>query len=135
MITKAIVLHMAMSIASNAEHTYDANTIITTIANTANTKHEAAILLIMAWHESRFKKDAIGDKGKAFGAWQLHRTSNEVLTNQTLAAHIAIVRLRNSETLCPAHPLAVYAKGNCHDKDGIAISDSRMREVERIEQQ
>jgi hypothetical protein len=133
MISKIIVLHMAMAIAPGAEHTQDAHIIIQTIANMSQSKHEAAILLIQAWRESRFNKNAIGDKGKALGPWQLHRVPNEVLTNLPLATRITLARLRESNTLCPAHPLATYAKGNCHNKEGIAISDSRMKEVERIE--
>ena len=124
---------MAMAIAPGAEHTQDAHTMIPTIAKMAKSNHEAAILLLMAWRESRFKRKAIGDKGKALGPWQLHRVPTEVLTNLPLATHITIIRLRDSETLCPAHPLAVFAKGNCQNKDGITISDSRMKEVELIE--
>jgi len=133
MISKIIVIHMAMAIAPGAEHTQDAHIIIQTIANMSQSKHEAAILLIQAWYESRFNKNAIGDKGKALGPWQLHRVPREVLTNLPLAARITIARLRESDTLCPAHPLAVYAKGNCRNKEGIAISDSRMIKVEKIE--
>jgi hypothetical protein len=133
MMNATIVFHMAMAIAPRAEYTQDAHTIITTIARMATSKHEAAKLLIQAWRESRFKINAVGDKGKALGAYQLHRAPTEVLTNIALATRITIARLRESETLCPAHPLVVFAKGNCQNKEGIAISDARMKEVEKIE--
>jgi hypothetical protein len=133
MIPVKIVIHMAMAIAPRAEHTQDAHAIIAIIANMSQSKHDAAMLLVQAWRESRFKKDAVGDKGKALGPWQLHRAPSQVLTDLGLATRITLARLHESETLCPAHPLATYAKGNCKNKEGIAISDARMKEVERIE--
>jgi Transglycosylase SLT domain len=131
MIEAAIVLKMAMAIAPGAEKVNQARQVIATVATVAETKHDAALLLYMAWKESRFNKNAVGDAGLALGAWQLHSAPRSVLWDLPKAASITLARLRYSETACPAFPLAVYASGNC--KQGHTVSNARMAEVTRIE--
>jgi hypothetical protein len=130
-IAYSIVFVMATAIAPGAEKTQDAKPVMQAIAATATNNHDAALLLIVAWRESRFKNGVIGDGGLALGPWQSHNAPRAVLWNLPLAAKVALARIRYGETVCPQFPLAVYASGNC--KKGHAVSDARMKEVKRLE--
>lgn len=79
-----------------------------------------AQLLLIAWHESRWNPHAIGDQGRAWGAFQLHgpwRVGVPIyeltLSKQVVLALDAIHYLR---TLCGDHPmrwLGAFASGKC----------------------
>src|SRR5258708_586939 len=45
---------------------------------------EAAILVSLAWHESRFKIDAVGDHGQSVGLYQISRSNLSVPSSMVL---------------------------------------------------
>jgi hypothetical protein len=92
---------------------------------------EAATLLETAYEESRFKPNAIGDHGAAFGVYQLHRVPMYVGFDLHLATPIARDRLRSSAELCPGAPLAPYI-GGCHNRTARRVSAHRLAIVERL---
>ena len=64
----------------------------------------AAILVAVAWHESRFTRDAVGDQGKSFGLYQIQppsgRVNSKMLTVAREATFIAIGLIRDSIQHC-----------------------------------
>ncbi len=87
----------------------------------------AALLVAVAYHESRFDPKAVGDGGRSFGLFQHQRggTSNFA---PAVAAPRALETMRASLNACRARPaderLAAYASGRC-DK-GLAASRARL---------
>ncbi len=67
-------------------------------------KLTAAILVSLAWHESRFRKDAVGDQGRSFGLYQIQpptaRVKSTLLTRPRDASFIAIDLIRSSIRHC-----------------------------------
>lgn len=102
----------------------------------------AAILVAVAWHESRFHKSIIGDQGKSFGLFQIQpptaKHSANMLLNPREASYIAIDLIRTSFTACSKAPwesrLSWYVSSNgCPDHPVIRKkSISRMMTAERI---
>jgi hypothetical protein len=92
----------------------------------------AALLVVMAWHESRFQMRVVGDHGRAFCAMQIHDAP--WLANSPVACiRAAMKHLRASMIACPDAPLAAYA-GGCPYPSARAISTSRLREAEKLEE-
>jgi hypothetical protein len=87
----------------------------------------AALLVAVAYHESRFRPDAVGDGGRSFGLFQHQRGGASNFT-PTVAAPRALASLRASRQACRARPegeqLAAYASGRC-DR-GLEASRARM---------
>jgi hypothetical protein len=87
-----------------------------------------ALLVAVAYHESRFRPDVVGDRGRSFGLFQLQRggASN---VDPAVAAPRALASLRASMRACRDHPederLAAYALGRC-DR-GLEASRDRAR--------
>ncbi len=87
----------------------------------------AALLVAVAYHESRFDPNAVGDGGRSFGLFQHQRggTSNFA---PAVAAPRALETMRGSMNVCRARPaderLAAYASGRC-DR-GLAASRARL---------
>jgi hypothetical protein len=100
------------------------------ISKVARTPIEAAVLVVMAWEESRLIPNAIGDHGRARCAFQLQHASVDVLTDLRKCVEVAHDRLVASAEACPDAPLAVYASGSC----GLArkLSARRMALAERL---
>ena len=91
----------------------------------------AALLVSLAWFESTFRPDAVGDHGEAHGLYQVH--GHGELAEPHEAASVAIALLRQSMALCRTRPLderiAWYAGGgvDCSDPHPAAIRASRHR--------
>jgi len=64
----------------------------------------AAILVALAWHESRFHPNAVGDNGRSFGLFQIQpptsQTKAELLLLPRTASYIAIDLIRKSFIAC-----------------------------------
>lgn len=74
----------------------------------------AAYLVAIAFRESSFRLDAVGDHGGSYCAFQVHRTSGgsrALLDDPDACVAAAFAMLRTSGLVCPAHPLAWYAEG------------------------
>lgn len=95
----------------------------------------ASYLIAVAWRESNFQLDAIGDHGKARCAFQLWAAPKEVLTDPTLCTSIAFDRLAESMRICgPKNPIGIYASGRkgCRSEKAKRISADRLRLADRI---
>jgi hypothetical protein len=92
----------------------------------------AALLVVMAWHESRFQMHAVGDHGKSFCALQV-QNQPWLADNPLACVRAGMTHLRASMMACPEAPLASYA-GGCAFPSARAISASRMREAEKLEE-
>ncbi|HEU4411837.1 MAG TPA: transglycosylase SLT domain-containing protein [Polyangiaceae bacterium] len=88
----------------------------------------AALLVAVAYHESRFDPKAVGDGGRSFGLFQLQRGGASNFTPQ-VAARRSLAMIRSSRNACRDRPenerLAAYASGRC-DR-GLEASRARMR--------
>jgi hypothetical protein len=94
-------------------------------------EHTAAILTVMAWHESRFRMGVVGDNGRAFCAMQIH--GGEWLAKSPIGCvRTALKMLRLSAESCPQAPLAAYA-GGCNSPPARRISAHRLIEADKIE--
>lgn len=79
----------------------------------------AAMLVSLAWHESRFRRSAVGDQGRSFGLFQIqpgvHKVDSKLLTIPRTAAFVAIDLLKKSAKWCLSnhrpwrHMMAWYA--------------------------
>ena len=67
----------------------------------------AAMLVALAWHESRFRRSAIGDNGRSFGLYQIqpgvHKVEIKLLTLPRTASAVAIDIMRQSVKWCINH--------------------------------
>ncbi len=97
----------------------------------------AALLVSVAWFESRFRVDAVGDHGSAHGLYQQHDRGD--LTDPHNATRVAIEQLRISLRACRSHPLddrlAFYASGGadgCEREAGQRASRHRMSLARRL---
>ncbi|HEU4407112.1 MAG TPA: transglycosylase SLT domain-containing protein [Polyangiaceae bacterium] len=88
----------------------------------------AALLVAVAYHESRFDPKAVGDGGRSFGLFQLQRGGASNFT-PAVAARRSLAFLRSSMNSCRDRAederLAAYASGRC-DR-GLEASRARMR--------
>ncbi len=92
----------------------------------------AALLVALAWHESTFRPDAVGDHGRSRGLFQVQ--GRGALSDPQDAVKAALGMLRASFDACRARPLkeraAWYASGSC-DR-GLRESRHRMQLAEWI---
>jgi hypothetical protein len=130
MILTTILIMMA-AIAPGADNVNDARAIAAEIARVAADRHEAAVMVVVAWRESAFRASAVGDGGLARCAFQLHGAPRSVLTDLRQCTELAAERLRASAAACPSAPLAAFASGTC--ERGRKISAWRMQEVAHVE--
>ncbi len=67
----------------------------------------AAMLVALAWHESRFRRSAVGDQGRSLGLYQIqpttHRIDSKVLMLPRTASFVAIGLLKKSIRWCFLH--------------------------------
>jgi hypothetical protein len=90
----------------------------------------AALLVALAWAESRFKPNAIG-RGGVRGLYQVGGHGDQ--SDPVRATRVALELIRESFRLCAARPvserLAVYAGGgvSCNRASTDALSKSRWR--------
>jgi len=101
----------------------------------------ASLLVAVAFTEGRFDPHAVGDHGRAHGAWQVHASeyapeaaSPAFLDDVGLQARVALRMLRTSLKACRARDadarLSWYTSGTC-DRGGNA-SRYRMSLAKRI---
>jgi hypothetical protein len=92
---------------------------------------DEAVMIEMAWRESTFKRNAVGDHGRSIGYFQMQRLPKSILKDAHRQAVIAYDRLRDSAKSCGhSAPLAKYASGNC--AHGRELSAFRMREARHL---
>jgi hypothetical protein len=86
-------------------------TIANVAAETELPQVYAAMLDVLAAHESGYRNSVTGDSGRSCGAYQTPcaRTPPDGLGQTRLA--LALIRQANDA--CPGHPLWLYASGRC----------------------
>lgn len=102
-------------------------------------RFDALVYIEMAWQESAYKEEAIGDYGDARCSLQVHVlgaspdgwTPKEVSADAHKCVHTAAYIMQYSFKICRKHPLAPYASGSCTNRAGIRISDYRMWHAHR----
>ncbi|MBX3199071.1 MAG: hypothetical protein KF850_26210 [Labilithrix sp.] len=94
-------------------------------------RRTASLLVAVAFRESTFIADAVGDKGKSFCAFQIHRSAGgtpALLTDADACVQSGLTMLRTSLRVCPSYPVAWYASGpiGCTNTRAQRISRDRM---------
>jgi hypothetical protein len=94
---------------------------------------DAVVLVYTAKAESDLTLGAVGDHGKAFGAYQLHswKGKGDAVT-QTRAA---LGWMRWAKGRCPRMPMQAFMSGGCHIAHGLAHSrmDKIMAALRKME--
>ena len=135
-----LVLAMLTALHPQAPHVGDAKTVADAIAYVAShddpipglsRESTAAVMVVTAWGESRFRMRSVGDQGRAFCAMQVHGESWLTL-NPIGCMRSALHLMRLSALSCKDAPLAPYA-GGCNSRSARWISAHRLKEAERIE--
>jgi hypothetical protein len=75
---------------------------------------DLAALAYQAYREASLRVDAVGDRGKARGPWQLHGACNRLSLDEQARCELRM--LHDGAAQCPEHPLALLW-GACHAPD------------------
>jgi hypothetical protein len=99
--------------------------------NDADRRRTAALLVAVAFRESSFRANVVGDHGESFCAFQIHRSAGGTpALNDDVDACVrsGLALLRTSLRVCPSHPVAWYASGpvGCSNDRAQRISRDRM---------
>jgi hypothetical protein len=89
---------------------------------------DAAVLLYTAWRESEWHLHAVGDHGRALGAWQLQFEAGR--GDARKQAVVALQLLHWAARVCPDLPAAAYLSGRC-DRARVQAGQ-RMNRVARL---
>lgn len=88
----------------------------------------AAVLVSLAWFESRFNSKAVGDHGKSFGLYQ--QQGHGEISDPFIASKVAIEQIKISFRVCSNKPieekLGWYAAGGNTCDGGLRESRHRM---------
>jgi hypothetical protein len=100
-------------------------------ANDADHRRTASLLVAVAFRESTFVANVVGDKGQSFCAFQIHRSSGgtpALLEDVDACVTSGMNLLRVSLRVCPSYPVAWYASGplGCKNDRAQRISRDRM---------
>ena len=132
------ILAAMLLLAPNREHDTLAEAITQVVeaepplfADDDDKRKTAALLVAVAFRESTLKPDAVGDHGRSFCSFQIHRSSGgsaALLEDVQACAAKGLEMLRESIRVCPAHPVAWYAEGpnGCSSPRAQRISRDRM---------
>ena len=98
----------------------------------------ASLVVSIAFSESSFRNDAVGDQGRALCMFQLWHAPRAVLTDLKLCTRLAFERLRYSLRKCGmGNVLGIYAggPGGCVRKKTQRISNHRLWLANRLARQ
>lgn len=100
-------------------------------AKDTDRRRTAALVVAVAFRESTFVADAVGDNGRSFCALQIHSSSGgsaALLKDPEACVRKGLEMLRTSLRLCPKSPIAWYARGprGCEMPKAQRISRDRM---------
>jgi hypothetical protein len=136
------VLFAMSALAPNRDHSELANAIASVVENEPplfkndeSRLKTASVLVSVAFRESSFRNNAIGDKGHALCAFQLWHTSRDVLTNPERCVELALERLRTSMKVCGrANALGLYAAGpgGCQSLHARRITNDRFHIAKQL---
>lgn len=95
-------------------------------------QRSAALLVAVAWYESKFQLDAVGDGGRSVCAMQIFYGKRALLRDADACLRTGYRMLRASARACPSHPVAVYARGSCASAEGRRLSNHRMQLAKKL---
>jgi hypothetical protein len=118
-VTPAELLLLASLLAPGAERAGDVRAVTEAIATAVASQRErlydertdAAIMLVYAWRESGFRAHAVGDNGRAKGAWQLWLVPDASAFDLGRAARIWYARAVEGKKWWPDCPLKSVSGG------------------------
>jgi len=131
-----LLLSFLAAVHPMAPKTADAPTIVSAIERVVSEESEpvfgtrqadAVVLAYTAWAESRMHLRAVGDHGKAFGAFQVHSSAGRA--DAVTQARAALGHLRRDRAVCPSMPVSAFVSGNC--AHGRRLARYRMKEIMR----
>lgn len=76
-------------------------------------RRTVALMVAVAYRESTFKVDAVGDNGASVCAFQIWHGPRSLLSDVRACVDAGYTQLLASVRACPAHPVAPYARGKC----------------------
>ncbi len=87
----------------------------------------AALMVAVAFRESSFRVDIVGDNGHAVCAFQIYDGAKTLLVDTDACAREGLRMLRESAHVDPEHPVAFYARGpRFRSEKAQSISNDRM---------
>lgn len=109
------------------------------------TKYEMQWLAAIAFRESTYRLDVVGDNGSSYCAYQIHlprsartrdgSTGPELLADAGACTREALRQLRASLHVCKHLPeserMALYARGRCDSETGRRLSRDRWSQVQK----
>lgn len=106
-------------------------------ADDGDRRRTASLVVAVAFRESSFVADAIGDHGRSFCAMQIHRSSGgsaALLADAEACVRLGLSMLRTSLRVCPSAPIAWYAAGpkGCTSARAQRISRDRVALAQRL---
>lgn len=87
-------------------------------------RRSAALLVVVAYRESNFKVDAIGDHGRSVCAFQILNGPRALLSDVRGCVRTGFRMLKDSLATCKGS-IAGYARGNCESPSGKRIDADR----------
>lgn len=136
------VLLAMRSLAPGRDHSESATAITRVLleerplfANDEDRLRTAALVVAIAFRESSFRNDAVGDHGRARCLFQLWNAPIEVLTDVELCTRIGLARMRESIAACGmSNALGIYAAGpnGCSSNAAKRISTDRLWLAKRL---
>lgn len=93
----------------------------------------ASLMVAIAFRESSFRNDAVGDHGRSVCAFQIHGGSHELLEDPVACVKVAFRMLRESVHIDRENPVAFYCRGPRYQSDEARrLSRDRMRLARRL---
>lgn len=127
-----------LALAPGRDHTALASAIADTVEKEgcfvtgANCERRTAALMVsVAFRESTFRLEAVGDQGRSVCSFQILGGSRDLLTDATACALEGHRRLKASLQACRGS-IAMYAAGRCDSARGKSIDADRKRLALRI---
>ncbi len=103
------------------------------VAVNAQSETEAAIFTAVAFRESGFRNDAVGDGGHSVCAFQIYDGPKILLDDPIACVAKGAAMLRESRRIDPKNPIAFYARGpRFRSDEAQRISRDRMALAKRI---
>lgn len=130
-----LVLALVLALDPHAEHLRFAEAVATVLEeepalfrDDPTKAKTAALVVAIAFRESTFQLDAVGDKGRSVCAMQVYGGRSELLADPEACVRAGVQILRESMRACREHPVAIYAAGpgGCSSIKAQRISRDRM---------
>jgi hypothetical protein len=92
------------------------------------------LLTAIAYREGGLQLGIVGDGGRSVCTMQILNGPRSLLTDARACVRAGHAILARSVAICPAHPVAVYARGRCDSIQGRRISADRVGLANRLKE-